>query len=144
MKKMASHVKNVAKCLLFLGFCVQIGLGLIWTFQNIGKEPMFASMQLGILNNYFVIIYVVQLLCAFLSYYAFLIVIRGGREKKWIYAFGAMALLTVPSVLQCHLSILPYSFMSTAAMVWFTLVVRWLREKRTIGKIALGDRKSVV
>jgi len=144
MKKLACHVKNVAKGLLFLGFCVQIGFGLIWTFQNIGKEPMFAPMQIGILNQYDAFIYVVQLLCAFLAYYAFLMVIRRGKDAKWLCAFGALALLTIPSVLQCHLSLLPYSVMSTTLVVWFTLVVWWLREKRAKYKMVIGVILSIV
>ena len=144
MKTMASHVKNVAKCLLFLGFCVQIGLGLIWTFQNIGERPMFAPMQLGILSEYYGFIYVVQLCCAFLSYYAFLKVVRRNEDAGWCYVFGAFVLLTVPSGLQCHLALLPYSFMSTALVVWFTLMIRWLRKRHTCLQYIFGVLLSII
>lgn len=144
MKKLVGYVNNVAKCLLFLGFCVQIGFGLIWTFQNIGKKTLFAEMQVGSLNEYYIAVYVVQLLCAFGTYYAFLKVMRNGKDSNRLYVFGAMVLLTIPSVLQCHLAVLPYSFMSTVLVVWFTLLIWWLRKKGSRARYAVGTVLSVL
>ena len=144
MKKMACHVKNIAKCLLFLGFCVQIGFGLIWTFQNVGNKTLFAEMQVGILNQHYTIIYVVQLVCAFFAYYIFLRVFRNGKDAKWCYAFGALSLLTIPSVLQCHMAVLPYSLMSTALVLWFTVVIWYARKNKTKAMYAVATCLSLL
>ena len=144
MRKLASHVKNVAKCLLFLGCIVQIGYGLIWTFHNIGERTHFAGMGITFLEKYYMAVYVVQLVCAFLVGTYFLKTLREGQDAKWVYGFGSLVLLTIPQALQCHLSVLPYSLMSSALLAWFSVMLRFLRKNKGKGSYAVALFGSVV
>jgi len=144
MRKLASHVKNVAKCLLFLGCIVQIGYGLIWTFHNIGERTHFAGVGISFLEEYYIVVYAVQLICAFLAGAYFLRTLRQGQDAKWVYGFGSLVLMTIPQALQCHLAVLPYSLMSSALLVWFSLALRYFRKNGKRGGYIVAIIGSIV
>ena len=58
------------------------------------------------------ILSILQLGAAFLAYKCFLKQIFG-EKKKYKAVFGTCFLITVPLILQWHLSLLPYSFASS-------------------------------
>lgn len=118
-KKIIAHGKHVLKGIVYLGCSIQIILGVIWMCSNFAHAQHFAPSRLGIyqwllecFNRIPQWIYLLQLLIAFLSRYLF--VRRLVMRKRWHSVFVACALMTFPFTMQCHLSLQPYSLLSSA------------------------------
>ena len=85
-------------------------------------------------------LYVLQLGIAYAAYGYFLKEVvydkeeRNGQVRNKVLFFSAF-IVTVPTILQCHMAILPYSLASSVFMVLLTKTVRlWRREKSVTAK----------
>lgn len=133
--------KILSKTLLF-GMGIQIVLGLVWLILNFPasweypeSRELFKAAESWQLDEYTGVLYplllrifgwltgnrkmllkgilsILQLGAAFLAYKCFLKQIFG-EKKKYKAVFGTCFLITVPLILQWHLSLLPYSFASS-------------------------------
>ncbi len=136
------ETKNLIKNIWILLAGIQVCLGICWAFCNITKVPYFAESQIflqaskdfvideymGILyplmlrltslfgNGQCVMVYLLQLGVAYGAYYIFLRNVFGEffaqGTGKILYLMAAYV-VTFPVILQCHMSILPYSLASS-------------------------------
>lgn len=163
---MKEEFKRLIQNIIYILMGLQIVLGLLWIGANIGEVPRFGestelltmseSMRIdeytGILyvlciRVLFTIgewiglpgcafVYVLQLAVALLTYQYFLKnVVHCSGKMVW---FFAGFLLTVPTVTQCHLAILPYSLVSSAFVILLAdLGKLWHKEYELTGKYVL-------
>ena len=158
MRKAAGHVSAVLKGVLFRGISIQIILGIVWMCCNFPRVPRFGEslfyMQVsrtlhcdeytGILYPIFLwavrrnhyVVYVIQLAAACASSGYFLRIFLSG--KKRVMAWGCLALMTIPVVMQCHMAVLPCSFAASLALLQLSLLTGAVKEKgeRTLKKLA--------
>lgn len=129
VKKAAVHIGAVIKKILFIGFSIQIILGLMWLYRNFGQVQDFGEPDSALYGWFYVLIgknhfimYLLQLIAAFLAGNCLLKRFGtapapgrgwGGPLKLW----KGLAMLTFPFALQCHLAIQPYSFMASLSLV---------------------------
>lgn len=151
---------NLIKSILCLLAGVQVLLGLVYVVLNITTVPGFAESQLlvqasmefvldeymGILyplllrmtflagNNFCVLMYVLQLGVAFVSYGYFLrsVFERTFAQKKYMAYFWAAYIVTFPMVLQGHMCILPYSLASSMCVMVLAQLKRILWQKEPV------------
>lgn len=138
MKKSATHLCAVIKGMLFIGFSVQIILGFFWMCRNFSGIQDFGEPDsalygafLGLAGERPDLIYLLQMAAASLAGYCFL---RKGHQifwgtapsvengKKALTLWKVFALLTFPFAMQCHLAILPCSFMSSLFLLLISLL----------------------
>lgn len=146
-------IQSVIKGMLFLGFTVQILLGLAWMCCNLGEVQDFDWNNLrgndyggalsalcgklyAFLGQTPFAVYVLQLVLAFYAGFRFLKV-QGAAEKPAFRVWGSLALLTFPFAMQCHLAVLPYS----AAASLFLLMLAFFSERA--GNIPASGGKTV-
>ncbi len=138
-------MQKLCRAILFIGFSVQIVLGICWMVMNFPYVQMFGESALyveisknlicdeyeGILYPvvillargieeifpipYYCILYLLQLGVAFWAGYQFLQCV--GIKKKMLLIWGGMALVTFPMVLQCHLAVLPDSLVASFVLL---------------------------
>ena len=152
------HIHGVIKRVMFIGFTVQIVLGIVWMccyftqvqdlgWRNLGRtDPEGAVYGLySFLGQVPSILYLLQLAFAFFARYRFLrrnvaeSFSPDPRRKAVFSLWGSLALLTFPFAMQCHLAILPYSVMSSL----FLLMVSFLAEAVSgIGSVGLRSRRK--
>ena len=122
MKKAAEGLCILLKGILFIGFSVQIALGLVWMCMNFIEVQHFGQPQgflypllLRVLGRVPWILYLLQLgLAGFSAYMLLKPVFPAGRLwRVWFVS----ALMTMPMAMQCHLALLPYSFVSSLLML---------------------------
>lgn len=137
------HIGAVAKRMIFIGFSIQIILGLAWagcnffrvqdfTWRNLDRsEPEGLVYELySFLGQWPPALYLIQLGLAFFAGYRFLHrnvaerVSMDARRRRAFSLWGSLGLLTFPFALQCHLAVLPYS----AAGSLFLLMLSFLLE----------------
>lgn len=139
-------VRTVIKEMLFLGFTVQILLGIFWMCRNFGTVQDFKWNNLtgedyggGILSlwgNLYAfpgqapqVVYLLQLLLAFYAGYRFLEkhglknISETEQKRKVFAAWGSLALLTFPFAMQCHLAALPYSAMGSLFLLMLSFLL---------------------
>ncbi len=116
-------VKTILNRILYLGFGIQIILGVIWMCSNFALAPDVMS--------------VLQLAFAFIARYSFTGILFSGN--KWKRVFLTMALLTVPFSMQCHMQSLFFSFLSSFFYFLIADCYRVFRLKE--GVEANGKRK---
>lgn len=149
VKKAASHVEVVIKWMIFIGFTIQIALGIGWMccnfmgIQDFGEPGSSLYRGLfGLLGENPQLLYLLQLAFAFYVGCRILrklgpgriLVVRGkgrherryegGRGGRILAAWGSLALLTFPFAMQCHLAVLPCSFMGS----FFLLMLSFLMD----------------
>lgn len=144
-------IKNLISRIILLLTCIQAVLGVVWIASNITYVPQFTESQeliqasknlvldeyIGILypllikimsvaGGFFCVpLYVVQLLVAFAAYYHF--------SKNPVLA---TYVVTFPPILQCHMSVLPYS-LATSMLVFVLAELKNLFSGGTIETKAL-------
>lgn len=144
MERMLEHVRGVLRTVLVCGMVVQILLGLTWMIVNIGGLQTFQeSMVLltgkgdlsglysgvlyrylaGLFSSHLWILYGLQLAAALGAAYALLSVLMQ-EEFVGLRVLGALALMTIPQAMQCHLAVLPWS-LGTSLMMGETAL--WLK-----------------
>ena len=161
--------KKILSKTLLLGMGIQIALGLAWLILNFPasweypeSRELFKAAESWQLDEYTGVLYplllrifgwltgnremllksilsILQLGVAFLAYKCFLKQILG-EKKKWKAVFGTCFLLTVPLVLQWHLSLLPYSFASSLLVLLLGNGCEAIRSKesRNLKRVAIS------
>lgn len=141
MQKVYKTISAVAGRVLFIGFSIQIILGICWMicnftgFQKFGESILYEEisktlicdeyegilypvlimitkgMEELILVPYRFILYLLQIGFAFFASFKLLdsVGVKGKLWKSW----GALAMLTFPMAMQCHLAVLPDSFVGS-------------------------------
>ena len=115
-------MKKAAENILFIGFSIQIVFGLIWMCFNFAQVQEFGPVQRGLyslllklLSRVPQVLYLLQLLLAYAAGNILLkpICPSGLFKRTWY----VLALLTFPMAMQCHLALLPYSFVSSLGLL---------------------------
>lgn len=137
VKKTAPYLRAVLKGMLFTGFSIQIGLGICWLGCNFGQVQGFGEPDsalyagvLRLLGDSPAVLYSLQLAAAFSSGFFLLQKLRPVGTGLAIWR--GLALVTFPFALQCHLSLQPYSFMSSFFLLLLLALlslpeIRWRR-----------------
>lgn len=134
MKKAAGHISVILRGILFIGFSIQIVLGLIWMCFNFACLQEFQQTS-GILyeglrhvtGEHYQILYVLQLGLGYYAAHRFLQRLR--PVKRMWDIWGCLALLTFPMALQCHLAVSPCSLVSSLFLLELSAAVDAVRER---------------
>lgn len=134
VKRAAAHMSAVVRGMLFTGFTVQILFGLIWTCRNFGHVQNFGEAEsvlygaiLRLAGGIPQIMYLLQIVFAFWTGYYFLEKLRPsgrGIPGKCRAVWSMLALLSCPFAMQCHLALLPFSFMSSLFLLMLSFVLQ--------------------
>lgn len=140
MKKAVGAVLLVIKNMLFIGFTVQICLGVIWMIGNFTKVQDFTPVDTGayplllrLTGRWYGLIYLLQLGAGL---YAGCRLLKSLHDKG-IYLWGSLAMMTLPMAMQCHLALLPYSLVGSLELLKISLVCEPTGEKNLFGEKAL-------
>lgn len=122
MKKTVGHLSALLKEMLFIGFSIQIILGLVWMCFNFMHVQAFGEPE-GVLYPLLLrlfggvpqFLYLLQLGLAGFS--ARVLLKPAAGEGVFRQSWCVLALLTLPPMLQCHLALLPYSFVCSFAFL---------------------------
>lgn len=127
MRKAAGAVRLVIKNILFIGFTVQICLGLFWMVGNFTKIQDFTPVDTGVYPFFlqlagkgYVLIYLLQLGIALYAGYRLLTKLHAGG--RGICLWGSLALMTLPMATQCHMALLPYSLVCSLGLLEISFV----------------------
>ena len=82
--------------------------------------------------KFYEVMYVLQLVLAFVSWHTFAVKLLP-IEKKFLRIWFALAVVTNPFAMQCHLAILEFSFVSSFLCLLVTFTVRFSLEWKKIG-----------
>lgn len=137
MKKAAGSVLEIIKGILFIGFGIQIILGIVWMCFNftrlqefsVSGGPLYQGIR-ALTGNAFVLLYGVQLVLAGAVGYVFTGRCHGGN--RFFRIWGSLCLLTLPMAMQCHLAISPYSLSGSLFLLELFFAVGALREKGSV------------
>lgn len=137
MKKAAGSVLEIIKGILFIGFGIQIILGIVWMCFNFARlqefsvsgGPLYQGIR-ALTGNAFVILYGIQLVLAGAVGYLFTGRCHGG--SRFSRAWGSFCLLTLPMAMQCHLAVSPYSLSSSLFLLELFFAVGVLRGKGSV------------
>lgn len=115
MKKIVGYLSTLLKGMLFIGFSIQIIFGLVWMYFNFMHVQAFGEPEgvlypllLRVFGGVPQFLYLLQLGLAGFS--ARVLLKPAARGGVFLQSWRALALLTLPPLLQCHLALLPYSF----------------------------------
>lgn len=154
VRKTAVHISAVIKRILFIGFSIQIVLGLMWLYRNFVQVQDFGEPDCALYGWFFRLIgenhhvmYFLQLGCAFLS--GNCLMKRLGAEnipgkglQRLFTAWGGLVMLTFPFALQCHLAIQPYSFMASFFMAMLSFLLgSFARQREAVSSGRAWKRK---
>lgn len=110
------------RSILFIGFSIRILLGFTWLCMNFMEVQMFAPaggllypLLLQVFGGIPQILYLLQLgaACAV----GYVLMKPYGRSGLFWRIWYVLALMTFPMALQCHLALLPYSFVSSLVLL---------------------------
>lgn len=135
MKKAIDCFRNMIKGFFLIGFSIQMILGIVWMCFNFSHLKNFGASGGGILFRslfemsvrLYPLCYLGQILLACFSGYAFLRVC-GFQTVKW-RIWGSLVLLTFPVAMQCHLSISPYSAVSSLLLLELCIAVGLIKKR---------------
>nr|WP_289766224.1 hypothetical protein [uncultured Acetatifactor sp.] len=134
VKKAAPYLDMVLRGMIFMGFSVQIVLGICWICGNFGQVQGFGEPDsrlygalLRLLGEKPWAAYSLQLAAAFFAGYLFMQKLQpaAGGFAAW----RGLALLTFPFALQCHLSLQPYSLMSSVFLLLLLALLKLCRKQ---------------
>ena len=91
--------------------------------------------------RFYEVMYSLQLVLAFAAWHTFAVKLLP-FEKKWLRIWFALAVVTNPFAMQCHLAVLEFSFVSSFLCLLVTFTVRFSLEWRMIGN-RLGLKTAV-
>lgn len=137
MKKAAGAVLEIIKGILFVGFGIQIILGMVWMCFNftrlqefsVSGGPLYQGIR-TLTGNAFVFLYGIQLVLAGAVGYLFIGRCHGG--SRFFRAWGSLCLLTLPMAMQCHLAVSPYSLGCSLFLLELFFAVGVLQEKGSV------------
>ena len=143
MKKVTESISVILKGILFIGFSIQIVLGIIWMCFNfvhlqefdITDGFLYRGLR-SLAGSYFWILYVMQLALAFYAGRSMLQSLC--RLKGFWNIWCSLALLTFPMAMQCHMALSPYSFTGSLFLMELGFSVRAVREKEGAVFVALA------
>ena len=128
-KRAAPRLRVALKGMLFIGFSIQIVLGICWMCCTFGQVQGFGEADsalygglVNILGERREIVYALQLTVAFFAGCLFLQSLRPGGAGLAVWR--GLALLTVPFAMQCHLSLQPYSLMGSCFLLLLLAVLK--------------------
>lgn len=134
-KKITVQVGAVIKGILFIGFSIQIILGIVWMCCNFLHIQDFSAPDTTLYGGLFrllgelaPVMYLLQLAAAFAAGYFLLQSLA--PAGKWLATWRALALLTFPFAMQCHLALQPHSFVGTLFLLMFAVIARCAKSKR--------------
>ena len=127
MRKATGAVRLVMKNVFYMGFTVQICLGLVWMVGNLPKKQDFPLVEGGVYSLLAKAVgevsWPVCLLQLFLALYAGYRLLKAMRVKgRAMRVFGSLALMTLPMAMQCHMALLPYSLVCSAELLKLSFV----------------------
>lgn len=133
MKKAARQLCIILGAVLFIGFSIRIVLGLAWMVSHFMEVQEFAPVSSGLylllmqaVGSLPQVLYVLQLGTAFGAGWQLL---KGlGVSRRLWRTWGALALLTFPMAMQCHMALLPYSFVSSLVLLELSFCTQNLAE----------------
>ncbi len=146
VKKAAAHLGMVIKGTLFIGFTVQILLGLGWMCANFLSRQDFPEPEsvlyrqlAGLAGGLPQVLYLVQLGTAFWAVSFFLNSLLGEAEKgdfpgRCRRIWEILAVLTYPFAMQCHMAVLSFSLLGSLLTVAFALLLRILSRGNAVGR----------
>ena len=82
--------------------------------------------------QFYEVMYVLQLVLAFAAWHTFAVKLLP-FEKKWLRIWFALAVVTNPFAMQCHLAVLEFSFVSSFLCLLVTFTVRFSLEWKMVG-----------
>lgn len=134
MKKAAGQLCIILGAVLFIGFSIRIVLGLTWMVSHFMEVQEFAQVSSGLYpllmqtaGSLPQVLYILQLGAAFGVGWQFLKGL-GVSHRLW-RTWGALALLTFPMAMQCHMALLPYSFVGSLVLLELSFCIRNMTEK---------------
>ncbi len=138
-------MRKILTGLLYIGFSIQIAFGLVWMCFNFAAVQRFGEYR-GIFygavywmtGRHAWIMYILQLAAAFFAAYRFLNRLRASGRAFGVWR--ALALLTLPMALQCHMAILPWSLAGSLVMLQWSFCLEFLRDKRAVSVAEPGKR----
>lgn len=137
MKKAAGQLGIILRAVLFIGFSIRIVLGLVWMVSHFVETQEFAQVSSGIYPLFAravglvpQVLYVLQLGAAFGAGWQ-LLKAFGVSDRLW-RTWGASVLLTFPMAMQCHLALLPYSFVSSLVLLELGFCAQTMTENRLL------------
>lgn len=142
IKKALPHALAVVRGILFIGFSVQIVLGVLWMCRNFTYVQDFGEPDGVLYGRLFVlfgkapyVLYILQLALAFWAGY--LLLQRLCPVEPFHAVWRSLALLTFPFAMQCHLALQPYSIMGSLFLLMLSSLME-IRRKRVAGPLALA------
>ena len=145
MSKKISVLRFILAGVLFLGFSVQIVLGLSWMFGNFLVSQAFPQDN-GILYPilvyiakgvgsvipipYYCFLYVLQLSVAFGACFYLVGVIK--KTSIIVHIWASLVLLTYPFAMQCHLAALPDSLVSSCFLLELAVLTDCVKNESKI------------
>ena len=166
MQKVLGHILAILGRIVFIGLSIQIVLGLLWmcgnygSFQGFGDSlfymevsetllfdeytgalyPVILMLIRGI-GNWFSIppAYIMQPLQLLAAGWGSACFVRSlGVKGRLRTAWAALAIMTYPMVMQCHMAILPNSLTFTCFLVEMSLIIRGVRERKPLQAVTLA------
>lgn len=163
---MKEEGKKLIQSIIYILMGLQIVLGGLWIGANLGyvsrfeesteliamSESLCVDEYTGILYPICIrvlfaigrwttlpgcaLVYLVQLMIAAVAYRHFLHKVMCVHDKRaW---FFAGFIITIPTIAQCHVGILPYSLVSSVFVILLAdLIVLWQRKERLTAKLLL-------
>ena len=158
-----NHIPNlIKKCMLIL-VAIQVVLGGMWLVCNLNHVPDFQETRdmlkasetlvfdeyMGVLypvvlrlfsvfgDAFYVPVYALQVVIAGWSYYCLVrsvagdVFVKNGKEYLWL---SVGYLITFPMILQCHMSILPYSLASSLLVFLLVQIGCLMRDRERLQK----------
>ena len=137
MKKAAGQLGIILRAVLFLGFSIRIVLGLVWMMSHFMESQEFSRVSAGIyplfvraVGSVPQVLYVLQLGAAFGAGWQFLKAF-GVSDRLW-RMWGTLVLLTFPMAMQCHLALLPYSFVCSLVLLELGFCAQTMTENQLL------------
>lgn len=134
MKKTAGHISEILKRILFIGFGIQIILGVIWMCLNFTHVQVFQAeggflwrILSAVPTGGAPLLYLLNLAGAVYASY----LLTGLRvQSRFVRGFMTASLLTFPPALQCHLAVGPYSLLSSFLIAEGCFLYKARREQK--------------
>lgn len=144
VKKSAALLCDVLKGILFIGFSLQIIFGVMWmcfhfaAIQEFGQAPGFLyPLLLQLFGEVPWVLYLLQLGVA--GYAAVLLIKPVFPSGVFRRGWCVLALLTVPMSLQCHMALLPYSFVSSLLFLEIVFCRSAVENSKGVSALALTE-----
>ena len=145
MKKAVRSLCTLLKGILFIGFSIQIIFGLVWMCFNFMEVQAFGTPEgfiyplfLRVFGNVPQILYLLQLVFAYFAGDRLLRPVLKGKafERSWY----VLAVLTLPTAMQCHMALLPYSFVESFLFLEVSCCLDFVCDKDDVktGRLAAG------